>query len=271
MELSQTSMISELIISINLLGDINLRIDKFNPKMVYRFSRENIILFIPTIPITMNALINSNVKIKKKTYKPSDFIDVFSNPQKLNIVVQYIMLKKPKPITIIDAERNGIVKNNIELILSIYFDKENKFIYYNREFPIHSYNWNGMYQSKRSENINKKVPLYYINIDLYALDNKKIGNFKERSELTCNIKRRNIYNDLNELGFNFNIPQISTMKPTNTITNLYNPRLYNNDYRLPMQNQRPFSRNVYSMKRDKMKRKPTTKTKTKKYYTRRSF
>ena len=139
MEISKPSFISELIISINVSGGISFKIDTFNPKMVYRNSLENRILFIPMIPITMNELIKSNVGVKKNTYRPSDFINIFSNPQNLNTVIQYIKTKTNiKPLTIEEAERKGYIKNNIDLILSIYFDNENKLTYNNRIFPIHS-------------------------------------------------------------------------------------------------------------------------------------
>jgi len=220
MELYQTSYISELAIAINVLGDINIKIDKFNPKTIYKFSRENKILFIPTMPITMNNLINSNVIVKKNEYKPSDFVDVFSNPQKLNTVIQFIkQTKNIKPVTIDIAERNGIVKKNIELILSIYFSRDNKFIYNNRSFPIHSYRWNEIFTSKPSSITTKKVPLYYITIDLYVLNDKKTGNLNERNILTCEIKQTNIIKDLNELGFNIKLPIKKNITP------LYGPNI----------------------------------------------
>jgi hypothetical protein len=255
MEISKPSFISELIISINVSGGISFKIDTFNPKMVYRNSLENRILFIPMIPITMNELIKSNVGVKKNTYRPSDFINVFSNPQNLNTVIQYIKTKTNiKPLTIEEAERKGYIKNNIDLILSIYFDNENKLTYNNRIFPIHSYTWNGEY-SKIPVN-GKSVPNYKINIELYLLDNRSSGNNTERNSMTCDLKRRNIAMDLKELGFNINIPNISGQRNRPiygpSIRGPYNRPTYNrssSSYNRPTYNRSSYNRSSSSYNR----------------------
>ena len=207
MDLASNSNISELIISINVLGDINFKITKFIPKMVYPTSLQNTILFVPNVPITLDSLIKSNVAPPKQTsYKPSDFVNVFSNPNLLNKVIRYIKQKSSfKPTSLTEAERKGYIKDNIELILSIYFADDNRISINYKKYPIHSYEWNNEYQTIKT---NKTVPNYSINIDLYVLNYVGSKNVSDRSGITCDKKRRNIALDLKELGFDVNIPSV---------------------------------------------------------------
>lgn len=198
--------ISQLLININALGDINHTINKFNPKMIYSTSSENNILFIPNVPIDMKILANSNIITNQDDYKPSDFLPVFSNSILLNELVQYIIKKKKiKPVNIEDAERKGYINQNIDLILSIYFNNNNKIKINNRKYPIHSYTWNKEYHTIYTK---KTFPDFNINIDLYVFDDKSSVNFSEKSRITCDIKRRKIALDLRELGYEVDIPNI---------------------------------------------------------------
>lgn len=265
MNLSDSSKVNELMISINVLGDIHYTINKFNPKMVYGSSVGNTILFIPNIPITMNSLIKSNVTIKKNEYRPSDFIHVFSNPTLLNKVIQYIKTKNIKGVSTQEAEQMGYIKKNINLILSIYFDNDNKLMIHNKRYPIHSYRWNDIYTINKS--IDKKSEIYNVNIEVYVLDDKKTGDISERIGLTCEMKRRNIALDLKELGFDVNIPTVGTANIPYNVPSIRSPyirqnrqlsynrynkpnRLYNQSYNRPYTRNyrrsynRPYRRNV---------------------------
>jgi len=226
MNVSTSSKLSELIISINVLGDIHYTINKFNPKMIYSSSIENRILFIPNIPITMNSLIKSNVTVNKDKYRPSDFINVFSNPTLLNKVIQFIKTKNIKNVSTQEAEQKNYIKNNINLILSIYFDNDNKLTINNRRYPIHSYKWDQMYTINKS--LDKKNENYNVNVEVYVLDEKKSGNINERISLTCDMKRRNIALDLKELGFDVNIPTVGTENLLYNVPSIRNPSIIQN-------------------------------------------
>lgn len=236
MDLSSNFNISELLISINVLGDINFKITKFTPKMTYSSSYQNTILFVPNIPITLDSLIKSNVAVKKNNYIPSDFINVFSNPTLLNKVIRYIKQRSDfKPTSIEDAERKGYIRDNINLILSIYFANDNKISINYKKYPIHSYQWDEEYQTVKS---NKKLYDYKINIDLYVLDTSKTGKSSERRELTCDKKRRNIALDLKSLGIDINIPLIGTAQVPTLGSSIRGP--YDSNYIRP--NYRPIKR-----------------------------
>jgi len=227
------SNISELLITINVMGDINYKINKFNPKMVYRNSLENIILFIPNIPIKLDSLIKSNVVAPKDNYRPSDFVSVFSNPILLNNVVQYIKKNKAiKPISLEESEKKGYIKDNINVILSTYFDDDNKIIINNRNYPIHSYNWNNNYKIIKT---NKIFPNYAIDINLYVLHDKLPNNSYgyDRNRLTCDIKRKRIALDLKEMGFNVDIPDVGKNYLPSYAPSITGP--YQSSYRQPYQ------------------------------------
>lgn len=264
MELPSNSNISELIISINVLGDINFKITKFISKMIYPSSLQNTILFVPNIPITLDLLIKSNVVPSKSTYKHSDFVNVFSNPGLLNKVIRYIKQKPSfKSIPLEEAERNGYIRDNINLILSIYFADDNKISINYKKYPIHSYEWNEKYQSVKT---NKTVPNYNINIDLYVLNPNGSETASDRSGITCDKKRRNIALDLKELGFVVNVPSIGTSEvPT------YGPSVrgpYYNEYTRPRTNstnqiKKGGKINIYLKRKSKTNKKPIINKKRK--------
>lgn len=263
------SNISELKIKINVMGDINYKINKFNPKMVYLNSLQNIVLFIPNIPIKLDSLIKSNVVAQKDNYRPSDFVSVFSNPILLNNVVQYIKIKKNiKPVSLEVAEKNGFIKDNINLILSIYFDDDNKIIINNRYYPIHSYDWNRIYKTIKTD---KTFPDYEIDINLYVLDNKLPNSSYDRNRLTCDMKRKRIALDLKEMGFNVDIPNVGKGSIPSYAPSIRGP--YQSSYTRPYQysNRKPFQSSYarpypYSVRRGgKYKRQIRKTIKTRKY------
>ena len=260
MESSTTYNISELIITINLIGDINYKINKFDPKMIYRSSISNKVLFIPNVPINMEDLIKSNVIVKKERYNPSDFINVFSNPSLLNRLIQYIKRNKGiKQVSTEEAERKGYIKSNIKLILSIYFDSENKISINNRNYPIHSYNWNDEYTSIKT---NKNVPDYSINLELYVVGSENYINTSDRGRITCDIKRRNIQLDLKRLGFNIDVSKVGASEmPSNapSVRGPYTKIPYQRSYTRQYQSTRPYRRSYITRRGGKYKLKKTIK------------
>jgi len=224
---SYNKYISELVISINLKGNINTKIERFNPRMIYKSSREDKILFIPNIPISLSTLIKANVGFDEYSFKISNFIDVFTNPIKLiKIVKMYkdkLIQKEPKSgdttkkdkssSTEAEDEKNDIIKRNINFILSIYFNDDNTLTYYNKPYLIHSYEWN---ENMKIVPYKKSIPLtkYYINITLYVAENDE-----EKQKIACDINHINIIQDFNRLGFNFDVPILDTYKYNKPIRN----------------------------------------------------
>ncbi len=272
MELPSNSNINQLNISINVLGDIDFKITKFLPKMIYPSSLQNAVLFVPNVRITLDTLIKSNVAIKKTKYKPSDFVNVFSNPNLLNKVIRYIKQKSNfKPTSIKEAERKGYIKDNIDLILSIYFADDNQILINNKKYPLHSYEWNGEYKTVKS---NQNITNYNIDLDLYVLNQNKSGDISQKRALTCDIKRRKIALDLKELGFNVNIPIVGekeipsygpsirgpyNYQPTFRNQSRYRNRQtpYNYSYRPPIST----SRRAYTIRRGGRKKNKSLKKK----------
>lgn len=187
--------ISKLNIKINVSGEVEFVIQDFNPKMINKYSQNDFIYFIPTIPVTIDTLIASDL-INNKSPNSSDFIDVFTSPQDLNKIVNSIkMNRKFKPITIDEAERKGFITTNIETILFIFFNENNNLTYDGGKYPIHSYDWNGMYKLIKTTG---KFPDFSIEIDLNVLDSNKSGTAQEKQSLSCDIRKRRI---LKTMGF----------------------------------------------------------------------
>jgi hypothetical protein len=251
--------LSELKIELDIRGDINLNNLEFNTSMISGSSKENEVVkdvnrytrykqgrkfddlnkkntyktyFTPTIPITYNNLVNSKLynigsSSKSSDYIPknADFIRVFSDLGNMTRLIRFIVgEKKLKPITINEAKELGFIEQNIDLILSIYFDKNNVLTLKGRKYYIHSFDWPGQFEyvqkppSKTFSKITGKTtgkiinkPYYKINITLYVLNEESNKNPVEVKQLGCKIRRNKINEDLYKLGF---IKQ----KPSNVIT-----------------------------------------------------
>ena len=225
--------ISELVISINLKGSINSKIERFNPKMIYKDSRENVVLFIPNFPISLKTLIQANVGFDEYSFSIENFIDVFSNPNKIIKIVKMVKPKEEKE----SKEIDDIIKNNVDFILSIYFDDKNKLTYYNKQYSIYSYNWDNTIKDKRYNKRESPLTRYYITIDLYVA-----GNDKEKKRLSCDIKHINIIQDLNNLGFNFDIPILDIYKydKTKNRPSIFSPYPNLSDKYSRVRNLRPY-------------------------------
>ena len=185
--------ISELFIEIRVVGEVKFNISRFYPRMVNRYSTTNHIYFIPTIPITLKNLINSNL-INKNNITRSDFIDVFTNFFYLNKVLNSI--KKNKTFRELDLSNpsdnnlvKNIIENNINLILSIFFNNKNKLLYTGREYPISNFVWNGKYNTILTGG---KFPNFSIQITLNVLNSNKYGTKKQFKTLTCNDRKKRI-------------------------------------------------------------------------------
>jgi hypothetical protein len=157
-------------------------------------------IFIPTIPLTMDMLIKSNL-YEKNDLTPSDFIDTFSNPSLINKLLVYVKNKYSiNNITVEQANKEGIIRQNIDLLLSIYFNKENKIKLFNQSYPIHSFRWNKNIEIIFDKN-NKQSPYTFkVNVKLFVMDYNKEGTEEDRKNFTCRLKRNNIEQDLNNLG-----------------------------------------------------------------------
>jgi hypothetical protein len=193
--------ISNLMISLNIMDDegkINLDIPQFLPSMVSNTFTGNTIFLIPTIPLTMDMLLKAGL-YEKKDLTPSDFVDTFSNIAMVNKLLVYIKNKYSiDKTTIEEAYKKGYIRENIDLLLSIYFNKNNKIKLYNQTYPIHSFRWDE--KIEMSSDKNKQLPIFKINVKLFVMDYNKEGTDEERKDFTCRIKRNNIEQDLNNLG-----------------------------------------------------------------------
>jgi len=165
----------------------NFNITDFKPYMITNISSpNNKIYFVSNIPITMRDLINSKIFTPDKI-NPSDFIQKFTNEYYFNKFISYMKNKQKK---IYKKEPNdNIIKNNINLILSILFNNNFNLKYNNRYYSIDYYDWDFTYDKSKST--------YIINIILYILD-QSFDKENNKKKTGCIIRLRKIYN---QLGF----------------------------------------------------------------------
>jgi len=195
MSVSTTDNSRKINIKINVSGEAEFIIPIFVPKMIDRYSNSKFIYFTPTIPITLSDM-KSFILSNKREQNSKDFINIFTNKHELNKLITFIgKTKKTKPITTKDIDNNLIVTNNIETMMYVFFNENNKLIYQGREYPIYDYDWNYKYKLIKTK---EKNPDYSIEIELNVLDVQKNSSAEENVRTLCNIRKKRI---LKTMGF----------------------------------------------------------------------
>ena len=104
-------------------------------------------------------------------------------------------------ITLEQAESEGHIEKNIKLLLSIYLDPPNKIKINNQNYPIIYNKWDYKYEKNTNIN-NKQIPYTFkINVKLFVMDYNKEGTPEQIADSLCRIRKNNIEDDVNEIGF----------------------------------------------------------------------
>lgn len=241
---------------INLLIELNVKDDagfinktiNFSPRMIsnnlndinnfngYNYNPNNSsnILLLTSIPLNIDLLKeslkdefkkNDSIKIDRELV-PSDFIRIFSDKGLINKLLTNIKRKKTiRSISIKKAIENGYVTNNIDLLLSIFFNRTNKISlgninnFYqtnNNLYQIHSFNWNGKFNEVKDDT-------FKIEVDLFVMENDKEITDEKIKKFSCNLKKNNIEKDLNELGISTKEElDMGVIGPTINVNRMFN-------------------------------------------------
>jgi hypothetical protein len=153
-----------------------------NPQLYSLFPN---ILFIPSIRLKRELF--------DKNLGDDDIKKIFlSSAQMNNFITRLQEEKKYEPISIASAEQKGIVSNNINFVLDLFFNKGSTFFIYQTQYIINNYKWNYKYELIPIPG--QTVPIVSIKI-LFVLQQGKQLSFVDSTRLNCMQKRESIVND----------------------------------------------------------------------------
>ena len=136
--------------------------------------------------------------------------------------------------TKISKNEYDITINNIDYIIKSFFNSNNIFKFYNKEYLIHSYLWDDKYKLTNKSNCKITVTLYVYEEDLVTNNDKK---YLFNKDLSCKIKKDKLYNDFFDLlGYQKENDQelkyrIRRKRYDNKKNILYKPPNYKYEYR----------------------------------------
>jgi len=157
-----------------------------NPQLYSEFPN---ILFVPTIKLT-TKLFGSNMS-------DDDMKKLFLSPSRFNQFISFVKDQyNIKPIAIKRAEDLGVIRNNIQFILNLFFNKNNSLFLNDKQYTINNYIWNQKYDLMYVEN--NKIPQVTANIDIVLHEGKQLS-FIDSTRLNCQQQQKNIMRDYYKL------------------------------------------------------------------------
>jgi hypothetical protein len=153
-----------------------------NPQLYSSFPN---ILFIPSVKLTASLF--------DKGLGEEDKKKIFLSPAQFdNFLIRLKEKKLYKPITINEAKTRGIIYNNINFILNLFFKKGDKLVINTKPYIINNYNWNDKYNIIPIPG--QKTPIIELKIS-FVLHGGKELSFVDSTKLNCMQKKQEIVND----------------------------------------------------------------------------
>ena len=153
-----------------------------NPQLYSMFPN---ILFIPSIKLKRELF--------DKDLGDDDIKKIFLSSNQLNnFIIRLQEQKKYEPISIADAQKKGIIYNNITFVLDLFFNKGMAFFIHQTQYIINNYNWNHKYELISVPG--QSVPIVSVKISFVLQQGKQLS-FVDSTRLNCIHKRESIVND----------------------------------------------------------------------------
>ena len=165
--------------------------EKYKPSMSSPlvYSQFPNILFVPSIKITEKML--------RKYSGEGDIKKIFLSPSQLNTFIENVKKDRLyKPITLVDAQKRGIIYQNIKLILDMFFKKGDAFVINDSSYVINNYNWDNKY--KLTTLPDRNSPSVDISIDIYLHKGKQLS-FTDSTRINCMQKKEQIIREYYQL------------------------------------------------------------------------
>jgi len=177
-----------------------------NPQLYSSFPN---ILFIPSVKLTASLF--------DKGLGEEDKKKIFLSPAQFdNFLIRLKEKKLYKPITINEAKTRGIIYNNINFILNLFFKKGDKLVINTKPYIINNYNWNDKYNIIPIPG--QKTPIIELTLSFTLHDGKELS-FVDSTKLNCMQKKKEIVDDYYSLvGLKTPVEKTAPLKdqPVNT-------------------------------------------------------
>jgi hypothetical protein len=148
------------------------------------------ILFIPTIKLE-NDMFNKTVETMSQLGS-FEKRKIFLSPALFSNFIATLQNKyKYEQITLEEAKKKGIINNNIQFILNIFFGKGNHLILSGITYTINNYKWNTGFEETRIPG--KKIRKYSVNIDIQLIKGDNLS-FIDFARSGCLSKKNDIIN-----------------------------------------------------------------------------
>jgi len=153
------------------------------------------ILFIPIIRLNRNMFDQSLGK--------DDIKKIFLSPSQFNIFIEQKLANNIyKKVSLSQADKKGIIHENILFILSLFFKKGNKFVVNDTNYIVNTYNWDNEY--KYNELIGQNTSVFNIKLNFMLHQGSELS-FIDSTRLNCLQKKNDIIRDYYVLsGINTN-------------------------------------------------------------------
>jgi len=153
------------------------------------------ILFIPIIRLNRNMF--------DQSLGEEDIKKIFLSPSQFNIFIEQKLANNIyKKVSLSQADKKGIIHENILFILSLFFKKGNKFVVNDTNYIVNTYNWDNEY--KYNELIGQNTSVFNIKLNFMLHQGSELS-FIDSTRLNCLQKKNDIIRDYYVLsGINTN-------------------------------------------------------------------
>ena len=175
-------MSSQLSIKITTTGDLTERNISFRPNMVFIKDSSTTIYFPPTVKIT-------NSLISKAVPEAGTPLSVFTSLSYFTKFMKYATSKRRfKPISLEQAEKQGITKDNFNFFKDIFFKRNNRIFIGGKAYSIIS----SKLDLETSSIPKNKTNLNFVMSVKLNIINKKNDTYLNRTKLSCKVARQDI-------------------------------------------------------------------------------
>jgi len=132
-----------------------------------------------------------------------DIKKIFLSPSQFNIFIEQKLANNIyKKVSLSQADKKGIIHENILFILSLFFKKGNKFVVNDTNYIVNTYNWDNEY--KYNELIGQNTSVFNIKLNFMLHQGSELS-FIDSTRLNCLQKKNDIIRDYYVLsGINTN-------------------------------------------------------------------
>lgn len=174
-------------------------------------SGSNVQLFIPTQYAVSKQDLQKAGEFKGVTVPSRDLIRILTNKETVIRATDFARARGQTQYTNLDiATESGVIKNNLDLLVSLVFKKGNVLKIQSQSYSVYS-------SQLKKWNKASAAPSYNVDVSLFLVKGTKVS-FKKRQQLSCSDKRRKLRSSLkNVLNIDIGEPKGKQFVPKRLI------------------------------------------------------